>query len=115
MESTIRRPTTRTRRLLVSAIVAALLLTVTPPTLATTQSGDHNGCVSISAVHFLQHHDGLVKYDLENPGSFRTEWKNHNPGHILSVITISGYWAGGWWSVEGTHPAAGTAYMHCHT
>ncbi|NOX23450.1 MAG: hypothetical protein GXP36_10210 [Actinobacteria bacterium] len=76
MEIAIHRPTTRTRRLLVSAIVATLLLTLTPPVRADYSSGDHPGCVSGVKAHFTQEAtpNGLVTFYLETRGS-HDYWK----------------------------------------
>ncbi len=107
MEITIHRPTTRTRRLLVSALVATLLLTVTPPVYAHTYSGDHPGCVTLVKAHFNQGADntGKIEFYLETRG-IATAWISEGTG---KHFTRWGYWSGGIWSVGGNHP---TSFPH---
>ncbi len=113
MEITIHRPTTRTRRLLVSAIVATLLLTVTPPVQASTYSGDHSGCVGqMVRAHFAQGADNnWVFLDLETKA---IEWAKVPQGQNRHV-TVWETWSGGIWAIGGTHPAGFpyTPYVSC--
>ena len=113
MDSTIHRPTTRTRRLLVSAIAATLLLTVAPPVQASTYSGDHPGCVSLVKAHFNQGAkiSGEIEFYLETRGTT----KQLTSEGLNKHFTRPGYWSGGIWSVGGNHPTTSpyTPYITC--
>ena len=113
MEITIHRPTTRTRRFLVSAIVATLLLTLTPPVQASTYSGDHPGCVVAKVRGHLTQGatSGWIYLDLE---TLPRTWAKITEGEGKHVIRWS-TWSGGIWAIGGTHPfgPASDFYVTC--
>ncbi len=108
-------PRRTARQLVVGGFLAvtmtvALGLFAAPVTYAHDQSGDHVGCITASSGHYKQYENGWVTYRLENGGS-QSAWEAAGTN---AWINIPGFWAGGWWSITGTHPQSGTAWMHCH-